>query len=108
MASDRVFTLEKEVAVINSKLDEIHAEFKGLREWMVRHEAEHNRIRDEREQIRQELRHQDSSYSQRVGKLEREHTAFSARQNVINAIIGFIAGAAASAVVSIILTGSLG
>jgi septal ring factor EnvC (AmiA/AmiB activator) len=107
MSSERVFTLEKEVAVINSKLDEIQSEFKKLNAWMIRHESEHEKIREDRDEIRRELRHHEDSASLVFSRLERDQAAFMSRQNVINAILGFLAGAAASTLVTMIVTGSL-
>ena len=102
MSVEKIFQLEKEVAVINSKLDDIGKNLKTLTEWTLRHEHLHERMATEHEEIRSEIRSNHTEYRDRVGKLEREHTAFSSRQNVINAILGFLAGTAATIVATLL------
>lgn len=94
MSEEKVYKLQTEVAVINSKLDEIMKSQQRMVEWTARHEAEHKRMLDEHDDIRGELRSNNAATSKRIGVLEREYTAFSSRQNVINAILGFLAGTA--------------
>ena len=97
-----MYELEREVAVINSKLDDIGTSLNNLTEWTLRHEVLHDRVMQEHEDIRREIRNNHTEYRNRVGKLEREHTAFSSRQNVINAILGFLAGTAVTIVATLL------
>ena len=102
---EKVYKLQTEVAVINSKLDDISSSLKNLTEWTARHEAEHQRLLDDHDHIRAELRSDNATITTRVFQLEREYTAFSSRQNVINAILGFLAGTAVTVVVTFLFGG---
>jgi predicted nucleic acid-binding Zn-ribbon protein len=106
MASEeKVYKLQTEVAVINSKLDDISQSLKSLTEWTARHEAEHAKLSDDHESIRVELRRDASVIGSRVNSLEREYVAFASRQNIINAMLGFLAGTAVTVVATILFGG---
>lgn len=106
--SERVHTLETEVAVINSKLDEIQNEFKQLTSWMHRHEKEHEKIREEREEIRDEIRANRAVLAEKIYALERDNAAYFGRQNLINTILATLGGAAVSALITFWVAGAFG